>query len=158
MVVVVAERGGHQGRNPQTNLRDGNIRRLNSLEFPSIGSQPQRGHAPTYIPTPPPAIPSEQVLNATCSICLDTSADVVTGCKHSFHMRCLDDWYKKNKKCPNCNGRIDHFYVECSHCNTFRVSVALSAVQPSSANRVCMDCLGRGLNRAANESTFDRMT
>lgn len=154
MVVVVAGRAPTNLR-PVSNIHAGRI--SNGEGFPSIGSQPQRGHAPTYIPTPPPMLSSEQVAGSTCSICLDTSANVVTGCKHTFHLRCLDAWYKQHKRCPNCNGRLDHFFVECSRCNMFRVSIALSAIQPPTSNRVCMDCLGRRLSQVANNTTFDRL-
>ena len=46
-----------------------------------------------------------------CSICLEviTENDVVREikkCKHSFHVKCVDEWFQNNIKCPNCNQDI----------------------------------------------------
>jgi len=46
-----------------------------------------------------------------CSICLEVinENDVVREikkCKHSFHVKCVDEWFQNNIKCPNCNQDI----------------------------------------------------
>jgi hypothetical protein len=41
-----------------------------------------------------------------CSICIDkyTSFQIIRilGCKHSFHKRCIDTWFRSNKSCGIC--------------------------------------------------------
>ena len=45
-----------------------------------------------------------------CTVChenITENADVrVLGCKHSYHMDCIDEWCKINASCPVCRGRI----------------------------------------------------
>lgn len=46
-----------------------------------------------------------------CSICLEpiNENDIVREikkCKHSFHIKCIDEWFQNNIKCPNCNQDI----------------------------------------------------
>ncbi|CAD8060047.1 unnamed protein product [Paramecium sonneborni] len=47
----------------------------------------------------------------TCSICLETfksnSLVRMTYCEHIFHLRCLEQWMKKNKVCPLCRSALD---------------------------------------------------
>ena len=47
----------------------------------------------------------------TCTICLHWMPIgcklVVLPCWHIFHEKCIADWFKNKKKCPNCNERID---------------------------------------------------
>ncbi len=42
-----------------------------------------------------------------CSICCSDYEEVddypiTTICNHTFHSRCISDWYKINRNCPNC--------------------------------------------------------
>ena len=56
----------------------------------------------------------EEVLESDfekCSICLEpiNENDIVREikkCKHSFHIKCIDEWFQNNIKCPNCNQDI----------------------------------------------------
>ncbi len=38
-----------------------------------------------------------------CGICLDDSGELIeTGCKHIFHLHCLEQWFTHNEICPTC--------------------------------------------------------
>ena len=43
-----------------------------------------------------------------CCICISTITDdfSVTKCGHTFHGKCLKDWFKKTKICPSCRTNI----------------------------------------------------
>lgn len=45
-----------------------------------------------------------------CPICLSNFAEKdkirELPCKHFFHMECIDEWYKKNSKCPLCRNDL----------------------------------------------------
>lgn len=47
-------------------------------------------------------------VDAHCSICLseyDTGEDIrQLGCKHHYHVKCIDGWLTLNAVCPNCRG------------------------------------------------------
>jgi hypothetical protein len=50
---------------------------------------------------------SSEVMNETCSICLDDyelkEKLMLLNCNHAFHERCISKWFKENAKCPLCN-------------------------------------------------------
>ena len=44
-----------------------------------------------------------------CAICLKSIYnfdDMVTGCSHKFHSKCLDSWVKVNQSCPLCRTKL----------------------------------------------------
>ena len=49
----------------------------------------------------------KNTMNETCTICLE-SIEIKSRCKkisrcgHIFHARCIDQWFKRSKTCPNC--------------------------------------------------------
>lgn len=48
----------------------------------------------------------QKLMLCDCSICLDTSVRMTTilPCKHTFHVKCIDPWFARNKElsCPLC--------------------------------------------------------
>jgi hypothetical protein len=50
--------------------------------------------------------------NDSCTICLEqfipSDSIYEIKCKHIFHSKCLNLWYKRNKCCPVCRDRIIH--------------------------------------------------
>jgi len=48
--------------------------------------------------------------NNKCVICQEDFRDFEKvkklGCEHLFHINCIDQWLKKDKKCPFCNKEI----------------------------------------------------
>jgi hypothetical protein len=48
----------------------------------------------------------------SCTVCLDELAkgDIVKmlPCGHIFHDRCIDEWLKHQKACPNCRASVTH--------------------------------------------------
>ena len=60
-------------------------------------------------------------LNNRCSICLDNyklneSFRILPKCKHEFHKKCIDKWFKLNikKKCPICYFSYDYLLDKCN--------------------------------------------
>lgn len=55
--------------------------------------------------------------NVSCAICLSDFVEKEKlrrlPCGHLFHKCCVDQWLRRNKKCPLCNGAIDA--SECKH-------------------------------------------
>lgn len=50
-------------------------------------------------------------VHENCSICLDAIAvespvRVLQPCHHIFHKTCIDTWFQRNVRCPNCNHDI----------------------------------------------------
>lgn len=56
--------------------------------------------------------------NTSCAVCLSDFVDREKlrrlPCGHLFHKCCVDQWLRRNKKCPLCNGAIDAD-VCCKH-------------------------------------------
>ncbi|GMI40391.1 hypothetical protein TrCOL_g12950 [Triparma columacea] len=60
------------------------------------------------------SLPTVDTLSATdeeCSICLtkfDDSGDTIrkTPCGHCFHQKCLENWFKCSRTCPNCRADV----------------------------------------------------
>ena len=60
-----------------------------------------------------PTVAGVDAKDSECSICLssfadsDGSDDVIkeTPCGHCFHQKCLENWFKCSRTCPNC--RVD---------------------------------------------------
>ena len=48
-------------------------------------------------------------LNTICCICLEPNTTEELACGHSFHSRCINQWYQNNDTCPNCRENI-RFY------------------------------------------------
>ncbi len=54
---------------------------------------------------------SQEDVHENCSICLDAIAinspvRVLRHCNHIFHTGCIDTWFERNVRCPNCNHDI----------------------------------------------------
>jgi hypothetical protein len=48
---------------------------------------------------------------SNCVICLeefksDNKIREINHCKHSFHVKCIDEWFVKNNSCPVCRYNI----------------------------------------------------
>ena len=51
----------------------------------------------------------KKVYEAGCPICIDSAKPdplFVTTCFHGFHTQCLDEWVRKNNKCPMCRADL----------------------------------------------------
>lgn len=72
-----------------------------------------------------------------CSICLEPHPNIVTYCSHAFHLACLQTWYLKDQKCPNCNYRNTKFYAKCSQCNRYTIGTKLRSNSPT----ICKECI-----------------
>lgn len=47
-----------------------------------------------------------------CSICMESMNNKYTlPCAHSFHKKCVNEWKKYNKTCPNCRKIITNPFV-----------------------------------------------
>ena len=49
----------------------------------------------------------DPILENDCSICMDNYKykqykRILPECKHTFHKKCIDNWFKKNSSCPVC--------------------------------------------------------
>ena len=49
----------------------------------------------------------DPILQTDCSICMDNYKykqykRILPECKHTFHKKCIDNWFKKNSSCPVC--------------------------------------------------------
>ena len=49
----------------------------------------------------------DPILESDCSICIDNYKykqykRILPECKHTFHKKCIDNWFKKNSSCPVC--------------------------------------------------------
>ena len=49
----------------------------------------------------------DPILEIDCSICMDNYKykqykRILPECKHTFHKKCIDNWFKKNSSCPVC--------------------------------------------------------
>ncbi len=62
----------------------------------------------------------------TCSICLlpyekGEYKRELPGCKHTYHKKCIDKWFKKDKKksCPLCRHSFLDIYENCQHVNHY---------------------------------------
>ena len=42
-----------------------------------------------------------------CSICKTHGTECILNCGHSFHVHCIQKWFKNNNTCPNCRA-INH--------------------------------------------------
>jgi hypothetical protein len=78
------------------------VNELLGLNVP-LQRQVYQGDRTTRCPTMHAAIDRD----ATCSICLDPCHDLETcgrlDCGHSFHKRCITEWFgMKKNSCPNC--------------------------------------------------------
>lgn len=54
---------------------------------------------------------SQEDVHENCSICLDAIAvnspvRLLRHCNHIFHTTCIDTWFERNVRCPNCNHDI----------------------------------------------------
>ncbi len=54
---------------------------------------------------------TQEDVHENCSICLDAIAvespvRVLQPCHHIFHKTCIDTWFQRNVRCPNCNHDI----------------------------------------------------
>ncbi len=50
-----------------------------------------------------------------CSICLEEcNKPFMTSCNHTFHVECIEEWYKKDNTCPICRkkqpGKLEQLY------------------------------------------------
>jgi len=66
-------------------------------------------------PAPPPPPPPPPFESFECSICISKCRNVknkyITPCNHSFHRRCMKEWYARNNgrntlECPLCRTKI----------------------------------------------------
>ena len=48
-------------------------------------------------------------LNTTCAICMEACGDAyfVLGCRHAYHLTCLVDLLRHDRRCPVCRGPVD---------------------------------------------------
>jgi len=46
-----------------------------------------------------------------CSICMETNANSMTLCKHSFCYDCINKWYQKSNTCPMCRSPIEDVFT-----------------------------------------------
>lgn len=49
----------------------------------------------------------DPILGTDCGICMDNYKykqykRILPECKHTFHKKCIDNWFKKNSSCPVC--------------------------------------------------------
>jgi hypothetical protein len=49
----------------------------------------------------------DPILETDCGICMDNYKykqykRILPECKHTFHKKCIDSWFKKNSSCPVC--------------------------------------------------------
>ena len=49
----------------------------------------------------------DPLIGIDCSICMDNYKykqykRILPECKHTFHKKCIDNWFKKNSSCPVC--------------------------------------------------------
>jgi len=49
----------------------------------------------------------DTILQSECSICMDNYKykqykRILPDCKHTFHKKCIDNWFKKKSSCPVC--------------------------------------------------------
>ncbi|KAL5287770.1 TRAIP family protein [Megaselia abdita] len=74
-----------------------------------------------------------------CLICTDhlLYEDVhVTNCGHMFHLKCISDWIKRSKSCPQCRKK-------CSEANIFKVYITQANLDNSVSIRndsFCSNC------------------
>ena len=55
----------------------------------------------------------ENNTSSTCPIWLEALSDTITECKHSFHMKCIDEWVEIDKDtCPICRSKL----FTCKEC------------------------------------------
>lgn len=49
-------------------------------------------------------IPHVNIPTKECPICLESDNEVFEklDCKHEFHVKCINKWFKYNKNCPLC--------------------------------------------------------
>lgn len=101
--------------------------------------------APVLVPAVsiinPPPVSEEQIRTDQCSICLSQNPEILTGCRHLFHIRCLTDWYRRDQRCPNCNDPNHHFFLRCTQCNAYGVQTGLNSIPPDH-RQVCRNCQG----------------
>ena len=48
-------------------------------------------------------------LDMTCAICMEACDDAyfVLGCRHAYHLTCLVDLLRHDRRCPVCPGPVD---------------------------------------------------
>ena len=104
-----------------------------------------------------------------CSICLDTLSTsdsvVIKGCSHGFHSKCLNDSFKRERKCPVCRKdipvrnlspsgclRVESIPSVCPGFDPLSTSIQLTYVVPSGIQSPYHDNPGqsyRGTTRVA---------
>ena len=57
--------------------------------------------------------PEKELLDPSlaCAICLDPLCNLKTSCEHSFHLKCLAEWTKKNRSCPICRQTVSYTHL-----------------------------------------------
>lgn len=116
-------------------LAVGCYRALFSRAAPPAGETGKMEAAdPADIRALPSLIFSEGLLSArdmSCSVCL---CEFEPGdrlrrlpCSHHFHKDCIDQWLLRSKKCPLCNGAIDHAGC-CAHEKRERAGLGLRSL------------------------------
>jgi hypothetical protein len=54
---------------------------------------------------------NDSILNEKCLVCMDNYKvyelkRLLPNCKHCFHKKCVDKWFKKNASCPICRDKL----------------------------------------------------
>lgn len=71
-----------------------------------------------------------------CSICLDfmiKSPYETLSCHHTFHHKCIHQWYKKQHTCPLCLSKISFSQKKPKLCLSF------NPASPACRNFICID-------------------
>ncbi|XP_065863592.1 uncharacterized protein [Euphorbia lathyris] len=89
---------------------------MNSISFPSSRSAKEQGlnREKFLLKVISPAIRGK-----SCPICLKDLVDhrrvaVITGCLHSYCLRCIRKWSDLKRKCPLCNAAFDSLFYSIS--------------------------------------------
>lgn len=129
----------------------------------------RRAHLVFYVDSATPAVASSRGLDSSllsslpifvyssktrpeqveCAVCLSEFEEGETGrvlpkCSHSFHVDCIDTWFKTHSTCPICRAAVEPEPTEADRPEVVITVSEPEIPEPGSTSGLCSECQNEG--------------